>query len=557
MVSFLLVSGLPALSTRDGTASSHSQLSVALDQPIATVDSRFLSVAVDVAHVVGGEFWDPARERAIMGTDKTSAFDFERPALRNLARHLAPGYLRIGGTDADKTVYEFGASTRDNSTRDSNTHDNSPPVGQVSPDWPADDTRRRGRPTTQPKASNHPAAWVLKQSQWDAANAFADDLDFRIVFTLNAGLSARGKDGRWNSANARGLIRYSAEKGYPVDVWEFGNELNVFPLLHGHFLSRDGYTRDIRAVRALLDELAPEAQLAGPAVAFWPLFGEGLPFLDRFLPTGGHLLDVVTWHYYPEQSARCPVSTNPARAGEVLDARGLSEIEKWAEYVEVRGQKHSPKAQVWLGETGSAQCGGQPGLSDTIGSSFWWLDQLGRMARRGQRVVVRQTLSGGTYALIDNATLTPNPDYWASVLWQRLMGTRVLAARASPEISAYAHCGAQQGLANNNPGAVTAVVLNTDASVTRTVQTEGWGDKVQLYVVSPAGGQGARAKQVVLNGVTLEASPDGQLPDLTPVTLSGRAARTFSLPPLSYAFAVYPQAQAPACTAGVSAYRPG
>jgi heparanase 1 len=35
---------------------------------------------------------------------------------------------------------------------------------------------------------------------------------------------------------------------------------------------------------------------------------------------------------------------------------------------------------------------------------------------------------GGGYELVDKVTFTPNPDYWAALLWQRLMGTRVLNA---------------------------------------------------------------------------------------------------------------------------------
>ena len=30
------------------------------------------------------------------------------------------------------------------------------------------------------------------------------------------------------------------------------------------------------------------------------------------METGGHLVDVVTWHYYPQQSGRCIIASRPA-----------------------------------------------------------------------------------------------------------------------------------------------------------------------------------------------------------------------------------------------------
>ena len=49
---------------------------------------------------------------------------------------------------------------------------------------------------------------------------------------------------------------------------------------------------------------------------------------------------------------------------------------------------------------------------------FYYALQLREMARHGVAAVVRQTLLGGDYALID-ARLRPNPSYWLAVLWNR------------------------------------------------------------------------------------------------------------------------------------------
>src|SRR5262249_7276391 len=65
-------------------------LDLANDRPAAEVEPRFLSVAVDTAQVVGGEFWAPPGEgEGLLRTHAVDRFDFNHPRLRNLARGLA------------------------------------------------------------------------------------------------------------------------------------------------------------------------------------------------------------------------------------------------------------------------------------------------------------------------------------------------------------------------------------------------------------------------------------------------------------------------------------
>jgi hypothetical protein len=480
----------------------YSRFEVNTHHAAAQVDPRFLSVAIDMANVVGGEFWDPARHARVMGTAKVPAYDFARPRLRYLASQLAPAYLRIGGTDADRVVYDLD--------------------GQAPP-APA-------------------GAYKLSRARWDAVNHFALDLDFRIIFTLNAGALARKADGRWNPASAKPLLADARAHNYPVDVWELGNELNVYPLLHNQYLSPRGYADDVQVARWMVDEVTPQARLAGPAVAFWPVVGEGLPFAKRFMKEGGRLLDIITWHYYPEQSFRCPVATNRAHAGQMLRPRELQDVERWAGFVESLRTQYGPTAEAWLGETGGAQCGGEPELSDRFGSSLWWVDELGRMARRGQRVVVRQTLSGGDYGLIDDKTLAPNPDYWASLLWRRLMGTTVLAVSTNTPtaVQAYAHC--QAGVS----GAVSMALVNVHPSQAIKVDLPPLGETAEVYLVQA---DGLRAKEVALNGVPLQLGADGTLPALEPRLMIAPEGAGFALtlPPLAYAFVALPTAHATAC----------
>jgi heparanase len=85
------------------------QLSFGGERPVGRVDDRFLSFAVDMAHVVGSRFWaEPGRGQGLLETEPVPGFDFSRPRLRRLTAALAPALLRVGGTDADFTQYHLG-----------------------------------------------------------------------------------------------------------------------------------------------------------------------------------------------------------------------------------------------------------------------------------------------------------------------------------------------------------------------------------------------------------------------------------------------------------------
>jgi hypothetical protein len=481
---------------------------------LATTDERFLSFAVDTAQVVGGEFWAPrGKGEGLLKTAAVGSYDFSRPQLRQLAAGLAPAYLRVGGTDADRTVYRFD-------------------------DGPGPDVRARG------------ARWVLTRQRWDALAGFARDLDLKIAFTLNAGQSARTPEGLWDPESARGLVEYAQKRGDDVALWELGNEVNAFPLMHRMWLTPARYARDLVEVRALLDEVGARGRLGGPSSAFWPLLGEGRGFgeavLGQLQDAGrGDLVDVVTWHYYPQQSHRCPVATRRAQAGRLPAPAQLDDVERWAGEVEGAAGAYAPRAEVWLGETGSAQCGGEPGLSNAYADSLWWVDQLGRLARRGQRVVIRQTLSGSDYGLIDDATLAPNPSYWASWLWRQLVGTRVLSAGTtptSPGLMTYAHC-ARAGAVVDAAGAVTLIAVNFDPVVTaRAALPRGWGAGARAWQLTA---EGLSARQVALNGRTLAVN-EGGLPALAKLATAVESDEVV-LAPQSIAFVVMPAANAAAC----------
>jgi heparanase len=220
-----------------------------------------------------------------------------------------------------------------------------------------------------------------------------------------------------------------------------------------------------------------------------------------------------------------------------LDPTELDKGKSWAAYQSKVASKFASNPSIWLGETSSAACGGQPGVSDSFASGFFWLDQLGYMATYNQKLVVRQTLAGGTYALLrgPGSDPIPAPDYFSSIIWKRTMGTRVLSVVVDsiiPHLRAYAHCAP-----TNSPfsGSISVLLINLsklNVSVALP-QALASSPRTEFHLTSVS----ITSTSISLNGDLLRLNSDGSLPSLngSPVAPSPYA----QLAATSYAFVVF------------------
>lgn len=496
------------------------------DAPVHRVSAEYLSVAIDSSQVTGGRWWDPEARGVETGTGtvESPVFDFDRPRLDALVEPLSPMWLRIGGSEADKIYYDL-----DNPARASEQ----PPPGFES---------------------------VLTRGQWDALNAFADRNGLRVIFTLNAGPSVRdGRRGPWSPDNARELIRYTAQRGYPVELWELGNEVNNFWYVFGprRQVSARRYAADARAAIRLIDAEHPGAAFAGQGGMIWPVLGEPLGLFfgisHRAVELIGSDLAVVSWHYYPQQGRRGPIASRSAHPARLLNPDNLDEAAYWGARFRRSRDRHAPDAELWVGETGNAQFGGEPGLSDVYLGGLWWLDQLGLLARNGHDVVVRQSLSGQDYGLLEAGSLEPRPDYWNSLAWKELMGREVFEARsvaregtsaeAAEKVRVYAH-GAGPGYARSPSPADAADAGRRAVTLLAINLHHDRAARLAVPQLDPGTGRLYQfdatdifARVVRLNDTPLGLGPDGAPPRLSDM---GRApaGTDLVLPPLTYAFVV-------------------
>jgi hypothetical protein len=162
---------------------------------------------------------------------------------------------------------------------------------------------------------------------------------------------------------------------------------------------------------------------------------------------------------------------------------------------------------IWLTETADTVCGGNP-WAKTFLDSFRYLDQLGRLAKAGVQVVMHNTLAASDYGLLDENSFLPRPNYWAALLWRRLMGEVVLDAGAIPAgLHVYAH--AQR----DRTGSAALLVLNLDRNQPRRIAL---AVAAERYTFSA---EPLDSGDVRLNGTPLRLGPDGALPPIDGVSV--------------------------------------
>jgi heparanase len=481
---------------------------------IGTIDPRFQSYNIEMVEVTGGRFWRPYAG----GDNPTSLpagvphgvdpslyadrrpIDLSHPRLRRLTAALGPAYLRVSGTWANTTYID-----------DAGENLTSPPLGFTA---------------------------VLTRERWPQVVAFAGAVDAELVTSFAIGAGTRDPRGVWTPAQASRLMAATHALGGHIAAAEFMNE----PDLAAMGGAPDGYDaasfgRDIAVFKTFLRQASPETLLLGPGTvgagaSTGKLGGEAL------LAASGPVFDAVTYHHYGALSQRCTgrVPSPAERDEQALSETWLSAADRAESFYAELRDRFAPGRPLWITETADAACGGNPWAS-TFLDSFRYLDQLGRMARRQVQVVFHNTLAASDYGLLDETDFTPRPNYWAALLWRRLMGPVVLdpGAASDPRLHLYANC------LRDRPGGVALLAINPDPS--RSL-------RLDLAVAASRYALAARHltdSSVLMNGRELRLGAGDALP-----VLDGEAVAPgrLDLAPASITFLAIADAGNPACRPG-------
>ena len=200
-------------------------------------------------------------------------------------------------------------------------------------------------------------------------------------------------------------------------------------------------------------------------------------------------------------------------------------------------------------ETSSTYGGGTANASASFVAGFMWLDKLALAARLNHSVVCRQVFGHASYAAVGYDNL-PNPDYFSALLWQRLVGGKVLAVEGglamNRDVRVYAFCASEEQQPEGG-GAVTVVWLNTKNESGATLRFVDFGGQRMVWALTSQPGL-PTSRAVFLNGDTLltvnaaSGVPVDMPPAIVPAGHDGVVVAA-----LSYGFVVLPGADAEAC----------
>ncbi|XP_015273404.1 PREDICTED: heparanase [Gekko japonicus] len=501
------------------------------DQPARQGSPAFLSLTLD----------------ANLATDPRYITFLSSLKLRTLARGLSPGFLRFGGTKTDFLIFDpkKEPTLEEKICSDLLAKQDAADVCGFRPapldliehlelQWPFQEVLIRGE-LDKKKHKNT----TITRSTMDILYNFAQCSELHLIFGLNALLRTRSS--QWDSSNARFVLDYCDSKNYNMS-WELGNEPNSFRLKSGIHIDGFQLGQDFIQLRHLLSNYSyyRNSKLCGPDVGRPRKHTQRL--LRSFLKSGGKVIDSVTWHHYYVNGRNA--TREDFLSPDVLDTF-IADVQAVQQIVDAT----VPGKKVWLGETSSAYGGGAPRLSNTYLAGFMWLDKLGLSAKLGIDVVMRQVFFGaGTYHLVD-ASFEPLPDYWLSLLYKKLVGTKVLDISLTGEdrrrLRVYLHC-TNEHHPKYRDGDVTLFALNLYNS-TKYLQLPSYLSKktVDEYLLLPYGKENILSRSVQLNGHVLKMLDDETLPTLMEKPLS--PGTSLGLPAFSYGFFVIRNAKAIAC----------
>ncbi len=518
VITALAVLAVTASMAQRGTPSP--SLAPATMARVGTIDERFQSYNIEMLEVTGGNFWKPytngsntavkpapsdSRVPAGMNPDLYQyrpPIDLTNIRRRKLAAALGPAYVRVGGTWANTTYF----------------YDANGPV-----------------PKSPPKGFNG----VLTRQQWKGVIDFAKAVNAKVVTSFATGVGTRSTAGVWTPTEAGKVLAYTGSVGGSIAAAEFMNEPTAASM-GGAPKGYDAaaYGLDLSIFRPFVKKTAPNLVILGPGSV-----GEGGTMVlpggmlrsEDLLKAAGPVFDAFSYHFYGAISKRCASLGGEAQTTEdaALSDEWLSRTDTVEAFYAALRDRFEPGEPLWITETADSACGGNPWAS-TFLDTFRYLNQLGSMAQRGVQVVMHNTLDASDYGLLDENTLAPRPDYWAALLWRKLMGTTVLnpGAFSAAGLHVYAHC------LREKPGGVTVLVINANRAASQSLDVPLAAER---YTITA---ENLLSKQVQLNGNEVSLGADDAMPPLTAMSTETGNLR---FAPASITFLAIPNANNSAC----------
>ena len=470
---------------------------------IRTVDERLVSYNVEMTEITGGTFWKEYTPEQIRGEgkfpmvgikDKDSMvqvyppIDLNNSRLRKLANEIGPVWVRVSGTWATKTFYDLDGKANGKA-----------PEGYEN---------------------------VLTKEQWIGVLEFVKFLGAKLLVSVSNCAGIHTAEEPWNPSQAKKLFDFSRDYGVPINAAEFMNEPN---LLSGSGAPK-GYTlehflRDQDIFNKWLHENYPECLAVGPCSVGGGRMGkldvEKFPLklfmkkmnTEAFIKDAKEPMEVFSYHYYNGVSERIAAGIHLVHWKDSLitSEAYLDNAPYCAKAAAKVRDKYMPGAQLWVTESGDAGGGGNTWAS-TYADVLRTLNELGTFATISDGIVFHNTLASSDYGWLRHGTFEPRPNYFAILLWNRLMGQTVYDSEIKISEGAHVFCHSRK---DGKEGVAYLIINNSKKNITKVNLPR----EATRYTLD--GNGNIRNHIMYLNGEELTLNEDDSLPSLEGVKANG------------------------------------
>ena len=466
------------------------------------MDERLVSYNVEMTEVTGGTFWKAYTEAQVDGTEEFpvikdwtnmgnlqqwyNPIDTTNPRLIKLAKELGPAWVRVSGTWANKTYYDFEGKCNGKA-----------PEGFQN---------------------------VLTKEQWLNLLDFVKAIGGKLLVSIANCPGIHAADEPMPFEQADLLFRTSKEYGVPISAAEFTNEPNLIALsgLPQGYTAAD-HARDHDLFGAWLKENYPECLFVGPCtVGDIDMFGVGMDGAGGGMAAGFQMvttedllgeykskMDVFSYHYYNGVSERGAAMGGHWPYQAILTEQYMGVAAHCARQYTSKRDKYVPGGQMWVTESGDAGCGGNTWAS-TYADVPRTLNELGEFSTVTDGVIFHNTLASSDYGFLKHGTFEPRPNYFAVKLWNMLMGQTCYDCGIANQEGAHIYCHSRK---DGKDGCVYLVINNSWTETT----TVALPKTAEVYALTGNGGM--RSRTMLLNGKELTLCENDELPALTGVTM--------------------------------------
>lgn len=491
---------------------------------IRTVDERLMSYNIEMTEVTGGTFWKAYTPEQIAGTEEFKfsgeltdftameelmqyypPIDLKNKRLRELTEKLGPVWIRVSGSWATQTYYDFEETTSGKA-----------PDGYKS---------------------------VLTKEQWIGVLDFVKEMGAKLLISVSNCAGDHPNGGALDLTQARKLFDFSHTYGVDIDAAEFMNEPNM---LSGSgapqgYTAAD-YARDLDIFNNWVKENYPDCLLVGPCTLGDGAMGKtdgkcagaGIGAMMQLCTTHDLMndtkipLDVFSYHYYNGVSERlAAVMPNGHWNGDEAHTDAyLAVASANAKVYAPMRNRYVPGGQMWITESGDAGGGGNTWASTYL-DVLRTLNELGSFSTITDGIIFHNTLASSDYGFLKHGTFEPRPNYFAVLLWNTLMGTTVYDCNNPDTEGAHIYCHSRK---DGEKGCVYLIINNSLTEET----IVGLPKDAEIYSLS--GGGSIRSSVMYLNGEALGVSNISDIQELRPIT---KHAGTLALAPATCTFIAF------------------